>query len=140
KTVGWNPVCALGKNRPSINDKLKGLTGNVGMAVQRDRSQADAAQPASDAATVGMEDLNLERVERLRTVPVGPPELGVLHANFCSGAFGDHNAVQRQSVVTRDPCFPMRQFRNNPEGDTAIRAMQLGETNAFEPVFAPCFQ
>ncbi len=93
ETVRRYPVRALGEDRAAVDDELECFAPFVGMAVEHDGTQADPARPGADYATGAIDDFKGDRVERLGTVVVGPPEVGIFDFGFSIFDCGDDAAV-----------------------------------------------
>jgi hypothetical protein len=75
--VGRDPVRSLGKDRHAVDDKGEGVAPLVSFLAQLDSAQAKLKMPRIDAHT-GLLQQHLDRIERLRAVAVGPPDLRIV--------------------------------------------------------------
>ena len=110
------------------------------MAVERDGPQPDPAGPAADEGAGGPGDLDIDPVERLRALAMGPPKLRIYDGRFTIFDCGDNFAQEGNGSADRRAGVRAGQFRREVQDHAAIGAVVLCHPHAVEPVSGPTLQ
>jgi hypothetical protein len=101
QVVGGDPTRALGEKRKAVHLELERLAPAVVVTVELDRSEADTVRPDVDHRPA-VQKLHGERVERLASQTVGPPQAGIGHGERESFGFIDARPVDLDACAVRD--------------------------------------
>ena len=140
EAVRRNPVGALREHRPAVDDKLERLAPAVGVPVERDRAQADAARPPVHDRSVRPDELDREVVKRLGALAVGPPERGIFDFGFLIFDSRDHLPRERDRAAEEQRVIGPSEFRGECQEDAAGGPVLLRHAHALEAVAGPTLE